>query len=89
MGSAAGAVCVVITGAVAVWRVPPVDGFCAGGHAVEEVGDELGVAAPTAGETELPEFCDGAAVVVDRLIDGGGVDLAGAEAVDRCRDMAE
>jgi hypothetical protein len=47
------------------------------------------VAVPAASEAELPEFCGGAVVVVDRLIHGIDVDLAGAVAVDRCRDVAE
>ena len=67
---------------------PPVDGFCVG-HAVEEVGNELDVSAATSGEAELPQFCGGTVVVVDRLIRGIGVDLAGAVAVDLCPDMAE
>jgi hypothetical protein len=68
---------------------PPVDGFCVGGHAVEEIGDELGVGASAVGEAEHPEFCGCLVVVVDRLIRGIGVDLAGAVAVDRCPDVAE
>ena len=68
---------------------PPVDGFCVGGHAVEEVGDELGVSAAASGEAELPQFCGGTVAVVDRLIRGIGVDLAGAVAVDLCPDVAE
>jgi hypothetical protein len=67
------------------WRCgafPPVDGFCVGRDAVEEAGDELGVSAAAPGEAELPEFCGGTVVVVDRLIRGIGVDLAGAVAVD-------
>ena len=68
---------------------PPVDGFCVGGHAVEEAGDELGVSAAASGEAELPEFCGGTVVVVDRLIRGIGVDLAGAVAVDLYPDVAE
>jgi cytochrome P450 len=47
------------------------------------------MAAPAASEAELPESCGGAVVVVDRLIYGIGIDLAGAVAVDRCRDVAE
>jgi hypothetical protein len=47
---------------------PPVDGFCVGGHAVEEAGDELDVNAAASGEAELPQFCGGTVVVVDRLI---------------------
>jgi hypothetical protein len=47
------------------------------------------VAAPALGETELPEFCGGAVVVVNRLIHGKGVELAGAVAVDRRGDMGE
>jgi len=42
-----------------------------------------------AGEAELPEFCGGPVVVVDRLIHGVGVDLAGAVPVDRCPDVTE
>ena len=68
---------------------PPVDGFCVRGHAVEEVGDELGVSTAASGEAELPEFCGGTVVVVDRLIRSIGVDLAGAVAVDLYPDVAE
>jgi hypothetical protein len=68
---------------------PPVDGFCVGGHAVEEAGDELGVSAAASGEAELSQFCGGTVVVVDRLIRGIGVDLAGAVAVDLCPDVAK
>jgi hypothetical protein len=42
--------------ATAVRALLPVDGFCAGGHAAGEAGDELGVAARAARETELPGF---------------------------------
>ena len=68
---------------------PPVDSFRVGGRPVEETSDELGVGAAAAGEAELPEFCGGPVVVVDRLIHGVGVDLAGAVVVDRCPDVAE
>ena len=68
---------------------PPVDGFCVGGHAVEEAGDELDVSAAASGDAELPQFCGGAVVVVDRLIRGIGVDRAGAVAVDLGPDVAE
>jgi hypothetical protein len=68
---------------------PPVDRLCVASHAVEEAGDELGVRPPAAGETEFPEFSGGTVIVVDRLIHGIGVDLAGAIAVDRCRDMGQ
>src|SRR5579862_9023845 len=68
---------------------PPVDGFRVGGHAVEEAGDELDVRAAAPGEAELPQFCGGTVVVVDRLIRVIGVDLAGAVAVDLCPDVAE
>ena len=57
--------------------------------AVQEAGDELGVRAAAAGEAELPQFCGGPVVVVDRLIHGIGVDFTGAVAVDRCPDVAE
>jgi hypothetical protein len=40
-------------------------------------------------EAELPEFCGSTVVVVDGLIYGIGVDLAGAVAVERCPDVAE
>ena len=52
-------------------------------------GGELGVVAPAAAETELPKFCGGAVIVMDRLIHGISVDLADAVAVDRGRDVAE
>ena len=68
---------------------PPVDGFCVGGHAVQEAGGELGVGAAAAGEAELPQFCGGPVVVVDGLIHGIGIDLAGAVAAGRCPDVAE
>jgi hypothetical protein len=47
------------------------------------------VSAAASGEAELPEFCGGTVVVVDRLIRGIGVDLAGAVAVDLCLDVAK
>jgi hypothetical protein len=68
---------------------PPVDSFCVGGHAVEEAGDELDVSAAASGEAELPQFCGGTVVVVDRLIRGIGVDLVGAVAVDLCPDAVK
>jgi hypothetical protein len=68
---------------------PPVDGFCAGGHAAGEAGDELGVSAAAAGEAELPQFCGGPVVVVDGLIHGIGAGLAGAVAAGRRPDVAE
>jgi hypothetical protein len=68
---------------------PPVDGFCVGGHAVEEADDELDVSAAASGEAELPQFCGGTVLVVDRLIRGIGVDLAGTVAVDLCPDVAK
>ena len=68
---------------------PPVNRFCVGGQAVEQAGDEFGVRPPAAGETELLEVPGGTVIVVDRLIYGIGVDLAGAVAVDRSRDVAE
>jgi hypothetical protein len=74
------------------WRCgafPPVDGFCAGGHAAEEAAGELGVGAAAAGEAELPQCCGGPVVVVDGLIHGIGVDLAGALTAGRCPDVAE
>jgi hypothetical protein len=72
-----------------VRRVPTSRCFCVGGHAVEEAGDELDVSAAASGEAELPQFCGGTVVVVDRLIRGIGIDLAGAVAVDLCPDVAE
>jgi hypothetical protein len=68
---------------------PPVDGFGVSGHAVEEAGDELDVSAAASGEAELPQFCGGTVVVVDRLIRGIGVDLASAVAVYLYLDTAE
>ena len=68
---------------------PPVDGFRVGGHAVEEAGDELDVSAAASGEAELPQFRGGTVVVVDCLIRGIGVDLAGPVAVDLRPDVAE
>ena len=69
---------------------PPVDGFCVGGHAVEEADDEFDVSAAASGEAELPQFCGGTVVVMDCLIRGIGIDdLAGAVAVDLCPDVAE
>ena len=43
---------------------PPVDGFCIGGHAIKEAGDELDMSAAASGEAELPQFRDGTVVVV-------------------------
>jgi len=76
---------IVSTGASWCGAFPPVDGFCAGGYAVEDASDELGMAAPAAGEAELVEFSGGAVVVVNRLIHGAGVDLAVPVEVDRRR----
>ena len=47
------------------------------------------LSAAASGEAELPQFRGGTVVVVDRLIRGIGVDLAGAVAVDLCPDAAE
>jgi hypothetical protein len=66
---------------------PPVDGFAVGGHLVEEVGDELDVCSTAAGPAELPELAGSSVIVVDRLVDGVGVDLAGAVAVERGRNV--
>ncbi len=68
---------------------PPVDGFRVGGHAVEEADGELDGSADASGEAELPQFRGGTVVMVDCLIRGIGVDLAGALAVDPCADAAE
>lgn len=80
---------IVSTGASWCGAFPPVDGFCAGGHAVEDASDELGMAAPAAGEAELVEFSGGAVVVVNRLIHGAGVDLAVPVEVDRRRAASQ
>jgi hypothetical protein len=45
------------------------------------------VAIPTAGEAEFPEFPSGAVVVVDRLVQCAGVDLASAVTIDRRYDV--
>jgi hypothetical protein len=47
------------------------------------------VARSASGEAELPEFPGVAVVLVDRLIYGAGVDLAGPVAVDRLCGVAE
>jgi hypothetical protein len=67
---------------------PPVDGFCVAGHAAEDA-DTNSAWLPPAGEAERPEFPGVAVVVVDRLIYGAGVDLAGPVAVNRLCDVAE
>ena len=66
---------------------PPVDGFAVGGHLIEEAGDELGVCSAATGPAELPELARSPVIVVDRLVDGVGVDLAGAVAVERDRNV--
>ena len=66
---------------------PPVDGFAVGGHLIEEVGDELGVCSAAAGPAELPQLARSPVIVVDALVDGVGVDLAGAVAVERGRNV--
>jgi len=66
---------------------PPVDGFRVAGQPVQDAGDELSVATPTAGEAEFPEFPGGAMVVVDRLVQGAGVDLASPVMIDRRHDV--
>lgn len=68
---------------------PPIDGLAIGGHLIEEVGDELGVCSATARPAELPQLAASSVIVVDRLVEGVGVDLAGAVAVKRIRDVFE
>src|SRR5215467_14686947 len=58
------------------------------GHAVEQVGNELGVH-PRRGTNRTSRVTGGTVIVVDRLIHGIDVDLAGAVAVHRIRDVAE
>ena len=70
-------------------RFPPVDGFAVGGHLIEDVSDDLDVC-PTAGPpAELPQLVGSSVVVVDGLVDGVGVDLANAVAVDRGRNVLD
>jgi len=47
------------------------------------------MAAPAAGEAELPEFPGRAMVVVDRFVHGVSVDLAGAIAIHRHCDLGK
>jgi len=68
---------------------PPVDGFAVGGHPIEEVGDDLDVCSTAIGPAELPQLAGGLVIVVDRLVDGVGVDLAGAVTVDRSRNVLD
>ena len=66
---------------------PPVDGLAVGGDLIEEVGDELDVCSAAAGPAELPQLAGSSVIVVDRLVDGVGVDLAGAVALERGRNV--
>jgi hypothetical protein len=50
---------------------------------------QLIVAAPAAGEAELPEFPGCAVIVVDRFVHGVGVDLAGPVTVHRRCDVGK
>lgn len=66
------------------WRdaIPPVDRFTVGAHPIEDGSDHLDVCATAAGPAEFPQFTGCPMVVVDRFIDGVGVGLAAAVAVD-------
>jgi hypothetical protein len=66
---------------------PPVDGFVVGGHLIEEVSDDLDVCSPAAGPAELPQLAGSSLIVVDHLVNGVGVDLAGAVALERGRNV--
>ena len=44
---------------------------------------------PPWAKQNFPQFCGGPVVVVDGLIHGVGVDLAGAVSADGCPDVAE
>jgi hypothetical protein len=79
------------TGSARTWCavLPPVGGLTVGGLLVDEAGDEFEVGAAAAGPAELPQLSCGAVVVVDRLIDGVGVELAGAVTVERVRDVCD
>jgi hypothetical protein len=57
---------------------PPVDGFAVGGHPIEKVSNHLDVCPTATGPAEFPQLAGGLVIVMDRLIDGVGVDLAGA-----------
>jgi hypothetical protein len=69
--------------------LPPVGGLIVGGLFVDEVGDELELGAAAGGLAEFPQLSCGAVVVVDRLIDGVGVELAGAVTVEHVRDVCD
>jgi len=62
---------------------PPVDGLIVGGHLIDEVSDDLDVRSPAAGPTELPEFAGSSLIVVERLVNGVGVDISAAGLNDR------
>jgi hypothetical protein len=79
---------VVVISVVAVRRAPTSRWVLRRQYAVQEVGDDLVVSTAASGEAELPEFCGGTVIVVDRLILRIGVDLPGAVAVDLCFDVA-
>jgi hypothetical protein len=66
---------------------PPVDGLIVGGHLIDEVSDDLDVRSPAAGPTELPEFAGSSLIVVERLVNGVGVELADAVALERGRNV--
>jgi hypothetical protein len=51
------------------------------------VSDELDVCSTATGPAELPQLAGRPVIVVDRLVDGVGVDLAGAVAVERGRNV--
>ena len=64
-GAQPGRVWVVISGAVAVRRVPASRPALRRRSCGREAGDELGMRPPPPGETECPEFCGGTVIVVD------------------------
>jgi len=53
------------------------------------VSDDLDVRSTAAGPAELPQFAGRLVIVVDRLVDDMGVDLAGTVAVDRGRNVLD
>jgi len=66
---------------------PPVDGFAVGGHSIEKVSDDLDMRSATTGPAEFPQLAGGLVIAVNGLVNGVGVDFAGAVAVDRRRDV--
>ena len=78
-------------GSVIPWsaELPPVHRVSLGGHVAQDPRGALGAGAAAPQPAELPQLARGAGVLMQDLIDSEGVDLAGAEPIDRLGDVLD